>query len=218
MAKLTFDNLLLGVLGACALVVTGLVVRNELRPDPNAPPPPRQIAQWKQYAAHGFAEGPDSAKVTMVVFGDFQCPYCRRFATVLDSMHTEFPTVRIVERHYPLTAIHPWAYTAALAAECAGEAGKYAPMRSQLYARQAMLEQGLWGALASSAGVNDTMALSRCIQSRTHADVVERDLTDGRRLGVQATPTVMINETLYAVPPTSGELRAKLREAVAHGR
>ena len=215
---MSFDNVLLATLAVCAFTVTGLLVRRELRADPNAPPPPRQVDHWQQYAARGYIEGPSDAKVTMMVFGDFQCPYCRRFATVTDSIHAEFPDVRIIERHYPLSSIHPVAYTAALAAECAGESGKYGSMRSQLYSRQTMLEQGLWGMLAAYAGVSDTTALKRCVENRKHADVVERDLADGRQLGVKATPTVMVNGTLFGVPPTSAELRRVLRAAGAQAR
>src|SRR5438128_1768001 len=95
-------------------------------------------------ASHGFAVGPPDAPVTLVVFSDFECPFCRRFALVVDSLKLVHPEVRIVERNFPLEDIHHAAFDAARAAECARDVLSYQAVRRLLFSRQPLVEGRQW--------------------------------------------------------------------------
>lgn len=81
--------------------------------------------------------GPVNAWVTMVEFGDFECPFCGEEEPVVEALLRAFPNdLRLVFKNFPLTSIHPYAEGAAIAAECAGEQGDFWPMHDILFANQ----------------------------------------------------------------------------------
>lgn len=172
------------------------------------------VRDWRKYGARGFSRGPDRAVTTVVVFGDFQCPFCRRFAPVIDSLHVAHPDVRIVERHFPLKDLHPAAFAAALAAECAKDEGLYEKARDVLYSEQVLLEANDWAEIGKKTGVGDPERFATCVKSQQHIDVVNADISDGMRLGVPGTPAVLYNDTLLSHTPTLGELESRLRQQV----
>lgn len=158
---------------------------------------PRHIANPQRFASRGFVRGPASAPVTIVIFSDFQCPFCRRFAGIVDSLHSSQSDVRIIERHYPLDGLHPEAFQAAIAAECARDQTRYDSMRATLYAQQQLLRDERWGEIGLRAGVPDTNRLVKCIAREDHADLVKLDVAAGHELGVQGTPTIVIADSVY---------------------
>src|SRR5579863_1088982 len=87
------------------------------------------------------AVGPADARVTVVIFSDFQCPHCRELSGILASVIPEFPQVRFVFKDFPLTQIHPWAETAAIGAHCAfvQSPKAFAPLDAQIFAEQDLL-------------------------------------------------------------------------------
>jgi protein-disulfide isomerase len=202
-----FDTAILAITALCAVIVTVLVVRREFRDSTVVQNRvPVHVTNWEEYATDGHVIGPERAPVTVVVFSDFQCPFCRRFSGVLDSAHAHFPRVRFIQRHYPLTSIHNHAFQAALAAECADDRGRYYAMREALYKRPGLVEDGDWGLLAALSGISDTVALVECVRLEKDSARVYRDIQAGDDLGVNATPTVLVNDLRFPVPPTYAEL------------
>lgn len=187
------------------------VVRVEIaRRSPRAASVAAKLSNWKQFADRGYATGPANAAVTLVVFSDFQCPYCQAFAAVVDSVRARLPNVRVVERNYPLRSLHPQAYSAALFAECAKPVGKYASVRSALFENEVLLSRGDWGEIAREAGISDTAGILRCLNTKRSAADVEMDVRAGNLAGVEGTPTILVNDSLFGPPPGLDELLRKL--------
>jgi len=208
--RLTSGDLAFGLLIAWSIVATGVVFRSQRLTAAPTEVRAKFVKDWRTYASRGFMRGPVQSPLTIVVFSDFECPYCRRFAPVLDSLYELHPGVRIVERHFPLQEIHPSAFEAALSAECAADQGAYAEMRKALYADQLLLERRAWSVIARDAHVPDIARLAACVKARVHADVVETDFNAGVRLGVRGTPAVLVNDTLLAHTPTLADLENRL--------
>src|SRR2546428_683106 len=142
--------------------------------------------------------GRADAPVTLVEFSDYQCPFCQRFfATTLSAIKKQYVdtgTVRYVFRDFPLDQMHPQARKAAEAAHCAGELGKYWEMHDVLFQNQKALAPPQLAERARTVGV-DGAKFDECLSSGRHAARVERGLTDGAAVGVQATPTFVVGKT-----------------------
>lgn len=210
------QNILTGVLTVCALVITALLVRRELFVSTGdaGPPPVVRVSDWRAYATSAHTRGPAVAPVTLVEFSDFQCPYCRMLAARLDSLRTEYPReVRVVFRHFPLSS-HAQAEAAAVASECAARQGRFWQMHDVLFSKQARLAEGRWAAYGKTAGVPDSAAFEACM-ARGDLSAIRRDLDAGERLGVPATPTLLINEWKLVGAPPMDSLRAYVRRAVS---
>jgi protein-disulfide isomerase len=197
----------------CALVVTSLVVRRELfsRP-PEAPSTTvhRQIPDWRSYSV-GQRIGPENARVTIIEFSDYQCPFCQAMAGSIAQVRQKHPDdVALVYRHFPLP-YHPQAVPAARASFCAGEQGRFPAYHDALFARQQSLPTTDWTRLATEAGVPDSARFDACLSSAAAQQAIDRDLAAGRRLGVQGTPTLMVNGDLLG-----SATQAALAEAVEH--
>ena len=138
-----------------------------------------------------FARGPADAWVTVVEFADFQCPFCRAEAPVLEQVRQARPDdVRLVLKHLPL-AVHPAARPAAIAAECAGEQGRFWPMHDLLFARAALGEADL---VACAAQLElDLAAWQACRAGGAAARRVDEDVALALQLGVRGTPTLFVN-------------------------
>lgn len=102
--------------------------------------------------------------------------------------------------HYPLD-MHPQAVPAALGAECAGEQGRFAEYLDVVYAEQDSLGNREWASLAARAGVPDTVAFNGCMAQEFGRDVIDRGKELGRRIGVNGTPTVIVNGWLLRPTP-----------------
>ncbi len=142
--------------------------------------------------------GNADAPVTLVEFGDFQCPFCKKFhdeaRKEILNMYVETGKVKIVYRDFPLENIHPSARPAAEAAECADDQGKFWPYHDTLYTRQAELAKGTMDyiALASELGLNRAV-FEKCVKDRKYKDEVTKDYEDGVKAGVDGTPALFIN-------------------------
>lgn len=148
--------------------------------------------------ANDPAKGPAKARVTVVEFSDFECPHCRELYTVLKTVEPEFPQVRFVFKNFPLTQIHPWAMTAALAARCAFEHSPAAfwKVHNEIFENQSLITAGnAWDELKqydAEAGVNPE-TFGSCMIDPATKKAVQADLADGKTLGVVSTPTIFIN-------------------------
>jgi protein-disulfide isomerase len=137
--------------------------------------------------------GPADAWVTVVEFGDFQCPYCAMAAFTVHEIASNWPDdVRVVFRHFPLTGIHEHAMSAAIAAECADEQGQFWKMYDALYADQSKLDDAGLLATATSLGL-DVPTWQACIASDEARARVQSDLDLAGKLGVSGTPGFYVN-------------------------
>jgi protein-disulfide isomerase len=146
------------------------------------------------------ALGRADAPVTIVEFGDFQCPSCRAEAPVLRQLIPDlYPgKVRVVFKDYPLESIHPWARAAAIAARCVFHQNPEAfwkfydwdyENQDQITVETLKPKVLAW---AGANGVN-TAQLDRCIETKATDAEVTRNVTEGREAGVKGTPSVFIN-------------------------
>ncbi|MFL6672382.1 MAG: DsbA family protein [Massilia sp.] len=142
-------------------------------------------------------QGLQDAPVTLVEYGDFQCPYCREaYAVVRNVQSTLGADLRFVFRHMPLTQVHPLAELAAEAAEAAGAQGKFWPMHDDLYENQDALSPNLLTALARRLGL-DVRRFADDLQSHRYHDKVRQDFMGAVRSGAAGTPTFFINGERY---------------------
>jgi protein-disulfide isomerase len=186
-------SLATGLMVTCAIAMTALLARRELSGTPAAGAEFREVPGWDSIAAVGQAIGERNAPVTIVEFGDYQCPACAALHADLNRLLAEHPgRVRIVYRHFPLTRIHEFAQLAAEAAECAAVQGTFGPMHDALFARSKEIGVEPWSAFAAKAGVKDTAELDRCVREHRTADVVNRDAKLARALGATGTPALIV--------------------------
>src|SRR5207253_6305802 len=144
--------------------------------------------------------GPRDAKVTIVEYSDFECPFCARVYTTLenDVLKDYGDKVRFVFKNFPLTAIHPWAGDAALAAECAFQQGndKFWTMYNGLFSKQGEItKDNLAGKAAeiAEAGGLDVAKFKECLEGKKSLDAVKADESEATALGVNSTPTCFVN-------------------------
>jgi protein-disulfide isomerase len=156
---------------------------------PDVRPPPRDVDIPEQTATKG-AKG---AKVRVVEFSDFQCPYCARAADTMRELQAKYgDKVEFAYRHFPLRSIHPDAQRAAEYGQCAAKQGKFWEMHDKMFANQDSLDEVTLKEHAKSLGL-DTMKLDSCLASGTGNREVEVDFQKGQELGVEGTPTFFVN-------------------------
>jgi protein-disulfide isomerase len=137
--------------------------------------------------------GNPKAKVMIVEFSDFQCPYCQRAeATLKGVLAKHGDAVAVSYRDMPLTAIHPMAMGAAQAGRCAGEQGKFWELHDAMFADQAGLDRN--GLVAKAKTLNlDEKQFDACLTSEKYKAQVQQDAQEGSRLGINGTPAFFIN-------------------------
>lgn len=140
--------------------------------------------------------GDPNAPVTIVEFGDYQCPYCKRFFDDVEGRireeYIKTGKVKMVYRDFPLEQIHPFALPAALAAECARDEEKYWAYHDALFERQAKLQTLDFAALAGELGL-DRAVFKKCVDGKKYEGEVRKDYNDGVAAGVTGTPTSFLN-------------------------
>ena len=137
--------------------------------------------------------GPAQAPVTLVEYGDFECPYCGQAYVVVKELEQELgPLLRVVFRNFPLTMVHPHALQAAEAAESAGGQGRFWEMHDLLFEHQDALELTDLMEYASDLGLDMTQ-FGRDMTEHTYVNRIREDVLSGVRSGVNGTPTLFIN-------------------------
>jgi len=143
--------------------------------------------------------GNKDAKVTIVEFSDFECPFCGKFYTdtlpQLKKDYIDTGKVKLYYRHFPLTALHPNAVPFALASECANDQGKFWEMHDIIFNNSATVSTATTDTIkqwASQIGLNIS-TFNSCFDSKKHQDLVDKDTQDGQAVGVSGTPTFYIN-------------------------
>lgn len=154
--------------------------------------------------------GPEDARVQIVEFSDFECPYCARFAETVAELKELYPNdVRISFRNYPLS-FHPNARLVARMAVCAKEQNRFWEFHDSAFAQQQTLytnfDENTLVRLAEDVGMNGEEA-RHCLNSSFSETSVERDVTDGKTLEIRGTPSVFINGRAYSGPLDSAALQ-----------
>ena len=138
------------------------------------------------------SRGAANAPVTLVLFSDFQCPFCSRIVPTIQQLQQAYPKdVRIVWKHQPLP-FHPQAMGAAAAAEAAREQGKFWQMHELMFQNQAALSPAQYDAWARQIGLDAKKFQAAAASDRTRARIQE-DAALGHRVGASGTPTLFVN-------------------------
>ena len=137
--------------------------------------------------------GEKKAKITVVEFADFGCPYSQEVASIVRAIAQKYPTdVRVVFRNFPIEEIHPGSTIAAQAGGCAAEQGKFWEYHDAVLASNEPLGVDMLSSIAENIAL-DIKQFARCIDSNYYANGVESDIADGVAAGVTGTPTFFFN-------------------------
>ncbi len=195
------------MLGQLPDIIAGLKKREQA----NQPLTPQVAASLAEGKSPSF--GPADAKVTVVEFSDFQCPYCGRAATVVDQVKEKYSDrVHFVFRQFPLP-MHENARGAAEAALAANAQGKFWQFHDKLFKNQtALTRDGLEG-FAKDAGLN-VAEFKKALDSKTYAADVDADVKLGESVAVEGTPTMFINGARVANPTSFETVSAQIDSAL----
>ena len=144
------------------------------------------------------SRGPANAKVVVVEYADLECPSCRRLSEVLRSLFPDYPQVRFVFREFPLTQIHPWSMTAAIAGRCIYHKNKAAfwPYAEYIFDHQDVISaENIWDTVLQQgieAGY-DADSFKACMAEPAMKAEIQKSIDEGIRLKVANTPTVFVN-------------------------
>jgi protein-disulfide isomerase len=163
--------------------------------------------------------GPQDAALTLIEYGDFQCPYCARAHAALadlgGTVGAAVGGIRLVFRHLPLVEVHPLAERAAHAAEAAGAQGKFWEMHDSLFEQQRQVaEPEDLADLAASLGLDRARFDADLPDPRLRARV-QADLERAHHDGAHKTPTFFINGVQYQGDSDRASLEAALRQAAS---
>ncbi len=161
-------------------------------------------------------QGPVGAPVTLVEYGDYECPHCAAAHPVVQEVQNQLgDRLRFVYRHFPLTEMHRHAQHAAEAAETAGAENRFWEMHDALFEHQNALDDDHLKQYASAAGV-DIKRYEVEMREHTHHKRVREDFISGVRSGVNGTPTFFINGVRHEGPnDVEGLIAAIERAAVS---
>ncbi|MEA2435016.1 MAG: formate-nitrite transporter family protein [Actinomycetota bacterium] len=155
--------------------------------------------------------GDVAAPITLLVYGEFECPDCGRAFHTIQEILDEMPgEVRFAFRHFARDDVHPFSVRSAEAAEAAGAQGHFWEMHDFLFTHQHSLEYSDLLVHAAKLGL-DVERFQRELTGRVHRDKVEADLASGVSNGVTSTPTFFINGTRYQGSNNRDELKDALR-------
>lgn len=140
--------------------------------------------------------GKNSAKVSIIEFSDYECPFCNRFHDTMKQVLAAYPDdVKWVYRHFPLDSLHPNARALANAAECAADQDKFWEFSDDIfstYGNGGKLTKSDFATVAKKVGVKNISKFTSCVDSNQYADEVKADQNDGTNAGAQGTPYSVI--------------------------
>jgi len=197
------------VMVACALVVALSSVRRAFFPPKVAAfqTPLSEQKDWATYASAGRVLGDTSAGVTIVEFGDYECPFCRKFTRDVESLRASGAKIPVVYRHFPVRS-HRFALQATRVSECAARQGRFESMHNLLLQNGDSIGVAPWEWFGKSALVPDSIAFSRCIRSKEPIASLARDTVDGRKLKLRGTPLLLIGKLRVDGAPTIDSLKS----------
>jgi protein-disulfide isomerase len=156
--------------------------------------------------ARDHVRGAVDGRVTLIEYGDFQCPYCGDAYPVVKTLLAEFHWLRFVFRHMPLADLHPRAPAAAEAAEAAAAQERFWDMHDRLFEHQHELADEELRGHAAALGL-DVERFDRELREGVHRERVEEDLRSGALSGIPSTPRFFVNGAMHLGSPTEPELR-----------
>lgn len=198
MKKLLFGLMSIGVIGAIGIVM--LVYRENRTTAQNS----SQAVSLTKLETTNFipnkdndpAIGSPNAKIVIVAFADFQCPYSREAAPIMTNLLKRYPNdIVYVYRDFPLYPIHALAIPAAQAAQCANEQGKFWEYHNLIFNNQAELTtEGIFLDWAKQLRLN-TQQFTQCVQSEKYQGEVQLDIDEAILAGLDSTPSYFVNGT-----------------------
>ena len=142
-------------------------------------------------------QGPTTAPVTLVEYGDYECPYCRAALPIVQELQRLLgDQLRFVFRHFPLIGLHPHAQHAAEASEAAAAQGKFLEMHAALFEHQEALEDDNLVQYGADLDL-DRARIRRELDEHSNASRVREDFESGLRSGVRGTPTFYLDDIRY---------------------
>lgn len=139
----------------------------------------------------------DPAGVQVTVFSDYECSACNALMKRLDRIRKKGDVpLAVALRHFPIP-IHPYAFKAAIAAECAARQEMFEPYHRALFDAQDSLGRIGWSVLAVRAGVQDTTTFTQCLSDSSAANVVLADAQEAASVQVRATPIIVVGDEVY---------------------
>lgn len=162
------------------------------------PPPPIRPIDAVVPVGDAPYKGSKDARLTLIEFSDYQCPYCKRHVdTTLPQLEKEYIAtgkLRYVFRDFPLESIHEQALKAAEASHCAGEQQKYWEMHDRLFANQKALAPADLLEHARAIGL-ETRPFRKCLDSSRYVDVIRSSVTEGKKIGISSTPAMLLGSS-----------------------
>jgi protein-disulfide isomerase len=165
---------------------------------------------------HDHIRGPATAQVTLLEYGDYECPYCGAAYPVVEELCKSLgDRMRFAFRHFPLTQIHPNAMSAAESAEAAGAQGKFWEMHALLYTNQQSLDPESLAQYAAWINL-DPKAIAEALSTHEFAGRIRQDFSAGIRSGVNGTPTFFIDNVRYDGTSDFDAMLAAIEAASGH--
>lgn len=214
---LTFGSLMKGgVFGGAVAAVPAVVAPTAGNPTAQQPTvPSKPVAAVDAKVDH--VRGPANAKVTLIEYSDFQCPYCSRHEPTMEKLLTDHPAdVRLVYRHFPLSSLHPMAQKAAEASECAAAQGGndvFWKAHDYLFANNTSLSTDLFKKMAGDLKL-DVNKFATCVEKGEMAKRVAADYATGNDSGVSGTPATFVNGQMVEGAVPIDQFEAMVQSAI----
>lgn len=208
-----------GILAVAVFLMSVAVVRREFFPNLfrhiPPPPPPTFEERWRELLPMGHTLGSPTAKIQIVEFVDFECPYCQAMHSVLRKLRKSYaPDLALTLVHFPIS-FHKYSRIAARAVECANNQGRLEAYTDAVFNAQDSISRVSWTDLALTSGVLDTLGFNKCMQSSIEPPAIEQGLATGKKFDVGATPTLIVNGWRYSHNPSEQLVRQLIKDLLA---
>jgi len=160
--------------------------------------------------------GPTNARVVLTEYSDFQCPYCREVQNTVKAILREYPVeVRLIFKHLPLE-IHPMAFRSAQAAFCAGKQGAFWKFHDSLFQSE-LSSSDVLTKLAQDLGL-DVTQFEKCLTAPESRAAISNHLAEAQQLGINSTPTFLINGKLIRGAISFAELKGAIERELKNSQ
>lgn len=205
-------NMPVFVIGGITVVIfLGIILLSQKKP-PSEPANLIEVSQDDLISPHTYVKGPSDAPVTLVEFTDYGCPACKAFQPQVKSLLNDYPSlVRLAIREFPLP-IHENSFQAAVAAQAAGEQGKFWEYGDLLFENQGKFTDEDLAGYADFLGLN-VDKFKQDYKNKNFQDLVSQDVSFGNKIGINATPTFFLNGKQLDLKSVA-DLRTQVEEAL----
>lgn len=204
------------ILVGCAITIVCLVVLQKVAPGTSisgASIPKDTVTDWRRFQVLDRRSGAEAASVSLVLFTDYDCPYCQALSRVIDSAMRELPQeLALTVRHFPLTVLHPRARRASAFAECARLEGRLSTAEALLYSLASDSGAEDWVGFAQKVGLANPQGVEVCMRSGPIQALIDADSVVARSLGARGTPVLLVNQRRLSGYMSLEVLRQVIRE------